>query len=54
MSFGWGNTLLDNDLELFTSVNQFNATFHKIAPTTLKLMSEYICKNPSEFVLIED
>jgi hypothetical protein len=36
----------------FTS--QLNATFHTIAPTTLKLMGVSIRKNPSAFVLIED
>ena len=45
---------LDADPELFTSMSQLNATFHAIAPTTLKLMGAYIRKNPSEFVLIED
>ncbi len=45
---------LDDDLELFASMSQLNATFHNIAPETLKLIGEYIRNNPSEFVLIED
>ncbi len=45
---------LDDDPQLFASMNQLNATFHEIAPTTLKLIGMYIQKNPSEFVLIED
>ena len=44
---------LDEDPELFTSMSQLNATFHELAPTSLKLMGEYIRKAPSEFVLIE-
>jgi hypothetical protein len=36
------------------AASQLNATFHTIAPTTLKLMGVYIRKNQSEFVLIED
>ena len=44
----------DEDAELFTSMSQLNAAFHAIAPTTLRLMGEYIRKNPSEFVLIEE
>ncbi len=45
---------LDNDPELLASISQLNATFHEIAPTTLKLIGVYIRNNPSEFVLIED
>ena len=45
---------LDDDPDLFASISQLNATFHEIAPTTLKLIGMYIRKNPSEFVLIED
>lgn len=44
----------DEDAELFTSMSQLNAAFHTIAPTTLRLMGEFIRKNPSEFVLIEE
>ena len=45
---------LDEDPELFTSMSQLNTTFHALAPTSLKLMGEYIRKALSEFVLIED
>ena len=45
---------LDDDPDLFASISQLNATFHEIAPTTLKLIGMYIRNNPSEFVLIED
>ena len=45
---------LDEDPELFTSMSQLNATFHALAPTSLKLMGLSIRQNPSEFVLIEE
>jgi hypothetical protein len=45
---------LEDDPELFTSMSQLNATFHELAQASLKLMGDYIRKNPSEFVLIEE
>ena len=45
---------LDEDPELFTSMSQLNATFHALAPISLKLMGGSIRQAPSEFVLIED
>lgn len=45
---------LDYDPQLFASMNQLNATFHEIAPTTLILIGVYIRNNASEFVLLED
>jgi len=45
---------LDEDPELFTSMSQLNATFHALAPTSLRLMGVSIRTNPSAFVLIED
>jgi hypothetical protein len=45
---------LDDDAELLASVSRLNATFHEIAPATLKLIGTYIRDNPGEFVRIDD
>ncbi|TMD61668.1 MAG: hypothetical protein E6I91_17315 [Chloroflexi bacterium] len=41
---------LDDDAELLASVSRLNATFHEIAPATLKLIGAYIRNNPNDFV----
>ena len=54
---GWRDAFpqdLDDDAELIASVSRLNATFHEIAPTTLRLIGGYIRNNPGEFVQFDD
>jgi len=54
---GWRDAFpqdLDDDAELLASVSRLNATFHEIAPATLKLIGAYIRNNPGEFVQFDD
>ncbi|OPX81435.1 MAG: hypothetical protein A4E52_02205 [Pelotomaculum sp. PtaB.Bin013] len=45
---------LDDNSELFATVDRLYKLYPKIAPETIKRISTYIRNNPDEFVLLED